>query len=263
LTRAPDLTSFTAAPGAAADGDVTLNYTFPADTSGYDHVDIRRLEGDIAPNRNCSANGTVVTTITNFANGSYTDSTGNAGGRYTYRACVYDAQGNLVSTTPSNATYAKGTRHTIFVTSSATDGNIGGLVGADAKCQTAATAAGLTGTYVALLSTETVDMRDRFTTSGPIYNTVHTKIATDKADFLDGSFLNPVAVDEFGNTASYNYATGSNPSGTKLNGETCSSWTSNASVNARQGTATSTVNGIKGTGTSCSNANFAVLCLEQ
>ena len=41
----------------------------------------------------------------------------------------------------------------VFITSTAYDGNMGGLAGADAKCQAHATAAGLPGTYKAWLST--------------------------------------------------------------------------------------------------------------
>lgn len=50
--------------------------------------------------------------------------------------------------------------HRIFLTSTVYDGNLGGLAGADGKCQARATAAGLGGTWKAILSTRTVDARD-------------------------------------------------------------------------------------------------------
>jgi hypothetical protein len=52
-------------------------------------------------------------------------------------------------------------------------GNLGGLAGANTLCQNEATAAGLTGTYKAFLSTTTQDVRDLIPTasaSQPVYN---------------------------------------------------------------------------------------------
>jgi hypothetical protein len=49
----------------------------------------------------------------------------------------------------------------VFVTSRAYTGNLGGLAGADAICQTHAAEAGLPGTYVAWLATSTVTAPSR------------------------------------------------------------------------------------------------------
>ena len=49
----------------------------------------------------------------------------------------------------------------VFVTSIEYDGNLGGLGGADAACQSRAAFAGLPGTYVAWLSTPTVSAHSR------------------------------------------------------------------------------------------------------
>src|SRR5436189_159847 len=46
-------------------------------------------------------------------------------------------------------------RNVAFVTRATYTGNLGGSTGGDAKCAVAATAAGLTGTFVAFLSTST------------------------------------------------------------------------------------------------------------
>ena len=51
----------------------------------------------------------------------------------------------------------------MFTTGRTFDGNLGGLAGADAKCQAAATAGGLTGTYRAWLGATGVDPSSRFT----------------------------------------------------------------------------------------------------
>jgi hypothetical protein len=54
----------------------------------------------------------------------------------------------------------------VFITAATYDGNLGGLDGADAKCAAEASAVGLSGAYVALLSTETVDARSRLVLPG-------------------------------------------------------------------------------------------------
>ena len=57
-------------------------------------------------------------------------------------------------------------RNIVFATSTLQDGNLGGLAGADAICNTRASAAGLPGAYVAWLSSTTVDARDRLARPG-------------------------------------------------------------------------------------------------
>jgi hypothetical protein len=56
---------------------------------------------------------------------------------------------------------------TVFKTPLAWSGNLGGLAGADQLCSDAAKSAGLPGTYVAWLSTSTVNAIDRVTGNGP------------------------------------------------------------------------------------------------
>ena len=59
-----------------------------------------------------------------------------------------------------------------FVTSSNFDGNLGGLAGADAKCQAAANAAHLPGGFISVLANSTTNARDRIsaTSNGWIRN---------------------------------------------------------------------------------------------
>lgn len=58
----------------------------------------------------------------------------------------------------------------IFVTEPV-DGNLGGLTGADELCQDTADAAGIQGTYIAFLSTSTINAIDRVPSNGgPWYN---------------------------------------------------------------------------------------------
>src|SRR5207248_10614341 len=60
----------------------------------------------------------------------------------------------------------------VFVTSATYNRNLGVLAGADAKCQALASAAALTGTYKAWLSTSTINARDRVTQAGVPYTLV-------------------------------------------------------------------------------------------
>jgi hypothetical protein len=70
--------------------------------------------------------------------------------------------------------------HTVFVSSTVYDGNLGGLTGADAKCQTLATTAGLAGTYKAWLSDSTTSAASRLThASGPYVLVDGTVVAQD------------------------------------------------------------------------------------
>jgi len=58
--------------------------------------------------------------------------------------------------------YGEGVNRTIFVTNSSYASDLGGLSGADNKCQTEANNAGMSGSYKAVLSTGSVDAIDRF-----------------------------------------------------------------------------------------------------
>jgi hypothetical protein len=78
-------------------------------------------------------------------------------------------------------------RKLVFVTSQAFNGNLGGLAGADAKCQTLARAAGLPGTYKAWLGNATVSAASRLTHATVPYTLVNgTVIANDFADLGTG-----------------------------------------------------------------------------
>lgn len=93
-----------------------------------------------------------------------------------------------------------------FVTSSnpGGGGNLGGLEGADAYCQTLAEAAGAGDkTWRAYLSTSTVDAKDRIG-DGPWYNADGVMIAEDVEQLHGDNNLNRnTAIDENGDTPAY------------------------------------------------------------
>ncbi len=90
----------------------------------------------------------------------------------------------------------------VFVTSALYSGNLGGLAGADEKCQALAIAAGLSGRYMAWLSTKAESPTTRFVhTGGPFVRTDGTVIAGDWTDLVDGTLSAPIHITERGEPA--------------------------------------------------------------
>ena len=128
----------------------------------------------------------------------------------------------------------------VFVTSTTYDGNLGGLSGADAKCQARATAAGLGGTFKSLLSDSTTSAASHLTThsTAPYKLVDGTLVANSWTGLTSGSLASPLYKDEFGNPAGqYPFQnvtttawTNTNPDGSARNdfGWNCNDWTSNA-----------------------------------
>lgn len=95
----------------------------------------------------------------------------------------------------------------VFVTDDTYSGALGGLAGADEKCQTAADDAGLNGIYLAWLSTgpglilgtPSIDPQSRFIRHNvPYIRTDGTKVADHYADLVDGTIDAPINHTEFG-----------------------------------------------------------------
>ncbi len=120
---------------------------------------------------------------------------------------------------------------TVFVTSSSFNGNLGGLAGADAKCQAEADGPASivpSGTYLAWLS-DGFDSPDiRFTKSShPYILPDGTKIAEDFTDLTDGSIQNKINIDRTGKSLPFErFWTGTNSDGTTVGYQlTCDGWT--------------------------------------
>jgi len=128
---------------------------------------------------------------------------------------------------------------TIFVTSMAYDGDLGGLQGADQKCQALADASNSIvppGEYVALLSTSTVNANSRMPHSiGPVIRPDGTLVAGNFAELFRavssesaGNLLGPPNIDELGVSVVGGYAwTGSSPQGL-MRPESCDDWASDS-----------------------------------
>lgn len=128
----------------------------------------------------------------------------------------------------------------VFVTSTWYDGNLGGLTGADNKCQTRADAVGLGGTWKAWLSSQTVSAASRLTHSSDSYQLLDgTVIAGSWSDLTDGTILHQIDLTETNtivtrdpsNDTSHTW-TGTAFDGTIYNDvhgpyDLCKNWTSN------------------------------------
>ena len=90
----------------------------------------------------------------------------------------------------------------VFTTSGEYTGNLGGIAGADQKCTAAATAGGLTGTYVAWISSDTQNALNHVTANGPWYltcpgSTSYIKAFNNKAHLQSAPLL-MIDCNEFG-----------------------------------------------------------------
>lgn len=124
----------------------------------------------------------------------------------------------------------------VFVTSDTFSGDLGGHQGADDKCQTAASSAGLSGTYRAWLSTSTQDPLDVLVQSAVPYRRLDgMQVAQNWPDLIDGMLDNPINLTEKmtfvpGPVCDSRAAwTASFANGTEYDvSKTCSDWTSSS-----------------------------------
>jgi hypothetical protein len=96
LTPPPALQAFSAVTGSVP-GDVSVTVDFPATISDYDRVEVRWIAGATPPAATCT-NGAVLTTLTPpFTDPTVTTHSATESSYYSYRACIYDASGNLTA----------------------------------------------------------------------------------------------------------------------------------------------------------------------
>jgi hypothetical protein len=143
----------------------------------------------------------------------------------------------------SGGTGGAGSKTTFFVTSDTSKtGKLGGLEGADKRCNDLAAAAGITGhVFKAYLSATGTDAKSRIG-NGPWYNQKGTLIAMNVADLHNAAMVKGSAdlfITEKGDKVNGQWAgsptpnehdilTGSNADGTIATGKTCMDWTSDS-----------------------------------
>lgn len=155
----------------------------------------------------------------------------------------------------------------VFVTSVEYTGNLGGASGADAKCQLAADAQSLGGTYKAWVSTSSVRAIDRITGTGPWYLVDGiTKVFNNKAN-LQTIPLSGIIETESGNYPTWTgYAspwTGSDDAG-QSSGYTCSDWSDDLTSDyATTGSANADQSWGGNAGPIACNSASPLICFEE
>lgn len=155
----------------------------------------------------------------------------------------------------------------IFTTASTYAGNLGGISGADAKCQTAATGASLSGVWKALISDESSDVKTRLTfASGvPFKNMLDEVIATDATDLWGGSIDFGAHYGPNGVATNTDAWSGTNPNGTRSTGFTCINWSDSQFSSSGIGGTPSFTGGVNWISVASMRCDFAfsLLCVSQ
>ncbi len=136
-------------------------------------------------------------------------------------------------------------RSRVFLSSVTYQGNLGGLTGADAKCQALADAQLLGGRWAAWLSDGSTDARDRLSSDGPFQLLDGRLVANSLADLTDGSISHEINRSELsdGSTQSCTNLvwTGTYPDGTRDTSilyPNCSNWSASSGAGGGYGNST-------------------------
>lgn len=127
----------------------------------------------------------------------------------------------------------------VFVTSLAYTGSLGGVAGADAKCQARADASQLARvkghTFLAWISTAATSPADRFThgtgryyATGGGFGAGSELVAFGWDDLTDGDLITSIELDENGARRTGSAWTGTKSNGATPIGPTCADWTSSS-----------------------------------
>lgn len=115
----------------------------------------------------------------------------------------------------------------VFVTSVSYKGNLGGLSGANLKCNMHA-AGKLSGNFRAWLSNETDSPLDTFdTTFTGVYELKEgAPVAIGWSGLVSGNLMNPINMNELGNAVTVNVWTNTGSGGAEVSMSSCDGWTS-------------------------------------
>jgi len=144
-----------------------------------------------------------------------------------------DTAASDTADTDPGSTSTFGCIHRAFLTNARFNGNLGGLAGADSKCDTEAavglakgtlTALGGGTSWKAILSAPGSSAKDRLRICGEVYDNDGNLVASDADDLWDGSIANAIDTDPNGEAIAARVWTGSQPTA-GVAAWTCSSWT--------------------------------------
>jgi prepilin-type N-terminal cleavage/methylation domain-containing protein len=168
----------------------------------------------------------------------------------------------------STPTPGPGVNKRVFLTWTNYPGALGGLIGADQKCQSSAVGVGLSGIWVAWISDSTTAAKDRVTqTTGDYIRIDGVVVANGWADLTDGTIDNPITISEDGlNHGGTNGAwTGTGITGLPV-GNFCNNWTDGTTAFTGNPGVKIYVDGgwtdYSGADQLCSNA-FKLYCFEK
>ena len=155
----------------------------------------------------------------------------------------------------------------VFVTKAAFQGNLGGLAGADARCQTAAQRAGLPGVFRAWLSTSAEPAGARVVHKEvPYIMPGGVRVADNYLDLTDGRLAHPIDRTEYGDAvlSPFLARTATGPDGQALS-PTCSDWTSRRRYDGGAWGATDSPSDWSRTGVFPGRCDYLahLYCLEQ
>ncbi len=158
----------------------------------------------------------------------------------------------------------------VFLTRAVYDANMGGITGADERCQASAKAAKLQGTYVAWISDTNTDAKDHVTGDGPWLEPKTGKVLFSNHASLLGFPEAALVRDEYGDPAKDRWWTGTSANGIR-NPKTCGDWASNAQfqggmTGTRTGTARPGKEWTEDSAYSCQSSDlqkYALICLGQ
>lgn len=233
--------------GTVTNADVT-NVGISCTTNAYNvNVNVSGMVGTGLVLRNNGGNDLTINTNgayafsatrlsgTAYAVSVFTHSTGDT-------CYVSGTSSGIVTTAAVNVTVVCDRYKRVFVSSAAYNGNMGGLAGADAKCQQHATAANLPGTYKAWLSDGTGTPSTRFSVhSTPVVRVDGVRVVNNSAGFLSGTLLAAIDKTETGGAPSISNPNGcggtavftnTNANGTQFaSNASCTNWTSTVGQN--------------------------------
>ena len=181
-------------------------------------------------------NGVTNVTMARSANNkTFTRTASVNNGAYTFRAYAKDLAGNQNNTAKVSFTM-NAPQKRVFVTSfTIPNPNFINPSGADAYCTQAKTQAGLNGTFIAWVSFNGTNAKDRVLDMKYVRMDGAT-VASSKSDLVDGSVANPVSLDQYGNGVP---AGSFVMTGTKDNGFTatniCNNWQGITNTSTKKG----------------------------
>jgi hypothetical protein len=150
---------------------------------------------------------------------------GSTGESYTLRWTVSNSCGT--SQDDVIVSFAAGGPKRVFMTSTTYNANLGGVAGADSKCQARANAASLGGTWKAWISTSASSPATTFTQNAFPYSMINgVQVASNWADLTDGSVAALININEFGSTVPFNGAGGYSGCGAWAGGFFIMHWSS-------------------------------------